>query len=101
MILQGDKVLAWHKTPTTGDIQEGVERAIEAVVYKAGIPSNNVDSVKIGTTVRILLVKLFNVEARSEVWRGGRILAVVKSWLSPSGVGESSGCDWKFKIDKD
>ncbi|KUJ20906.1 uncharacterized protein LY89DRAFT_694593 [Mollisia scopiformis] len=50
VILQNNKVLAWHKTPTTTDIQEGVEQAIEAVVAKAKLPSNRVDSVKIGTT---------------------------------------------------
>ncbi|KAK0113030.1 hypothetical protein ONS95_014739 [Cadophora gregata] len=50
VILQNDKVLAWHKTPTTTDIQEGVERAIAAVVQKAKIPSDHVGSVKIGTT---------------------------------------------------
>jgi N-methylhydantoinase A/oxoprolinase/acetone carboxylase beta subunit len=51
VILQNEHVLAWHKTPTTSDIQEGVERAIEAVIKKAKISSDHVDSVKIGTTV--------------------------------------------------
>jgi len=50
--LQNENVIAWHKTPTTSDIQKGVEQAIEAVVEKAAIPSNQVASVKIGTTVR-------------------------------------------------
>ncbi|TVY68923.1 putative D-/L-hydantoinase subunit A, partial [Lachnellula suecica] len=50
VILQGDNVLAWHKTPTTSDIQEGVERAIEEVVKKADIAPKHVESVKIGTT---------------------------------------------------
>ena len=58
VILQNEVVLAWHKTPTTTDIQSGVERAIEEVVKKAAIPSNHVDSVKIGTTVRISLLFL-------------------------------------------
>jgi N-methylhydantoinase A/oxoprolinase/acetone carboxylase beta subunit len=49
--LQDDKVLAWHKTPTTPDIQTGVENAIEAIVRKAEILLGHVDSVKIGTTV--------------------------------------------------
>lgn len=52
VILQGEEVVEWYKTPTTSDIQTGVERAIEEVVKKAKIPSNHVDSVKIGTTVR-------------------------------------------------
>ncbi|KAJ5042715.1 uncharacterized protein L3040_004112 [Drepanopeziza brunnea f. sp. 'multigermtubi'] len=50
VILQNDQVLAWHKTPTTSDIQGGVERAIAAVVKEANIPSSHVGSVKIGTT---------------------------------------------------
>ncbi|KAH8663399.1 hypothetical protein BGZ60DRAFT_470898 [Tricladium varicosporioides] len=50
VILQGDEVLACHKTPTTSDIQDGVERAIEEVVKKSEIAPSTVDSVKIGTT---------------------------------------------------
>ncbi|TVY51163.1 putative D-/L-hydantoinase subunit A [Lachnellula cervina] len=50
VILQGDNVLAWHKTPTTSDIQDGVEKAIEEVVKKAKISPCHVGSVKIGTT---------------------------------------------------
>lgn len=52
VILEDEKVLAWHKTPTTSDIQKGVELAIEAVIEEAAIPSSRVASVKIGTTVR-------------------------------------------------
>lgn len=56
VILQNEAVLAEavFKTATTPDIQAGVERAIEAVVKKAGIPSDHVDSVKIGTTVSLV-----------------------------------------------
>ncbi|TVY45805.1 putative D-/L-hydantoinase subunit A [Lachnellula occidentalis] len=50
VILRGDNVLAWHKTPTTSDIQDGVERAIQEVVKKAEISPRHVGSVKIGTT---------------------------------------------------
>ncbi|XMA08178.1 hypothetical protein WAI453_000969 [Rhynchosporium graminicola] len=50
VILQNDRVLACHKTPTTPDIQKGVELAIEAVVREAGILADHVGSVKIGTT---------------------------------------------------
>lgn len=52
VLLRDDKVLAWHKTPTTADIQQGVEVAIEEVIRKADIPKDHVGSVKIGTTVR-------------------------------------------------
>ena len=53
VILQNEAVLALHKTPTTVDIQSGVERAIEEVVKKAAILPDCVDSVKIGTTVSV------------------------------------------------
>lgn len=52
VLLRDDKVLAWHKTPTTADIQQGVEVAIEEVIRKADIQKHHVGSVKIGTTVR-------------------------------------------------
>ncbi|KAK3935212.1 hypothetical protein QBC46DRAFT_423423 [Diplogelasinospora grovesii] len=45
-----DRVVAWHKTRTTADIQKGVESVIEEVVRKANIPSNRVSSLRIGTT---------------------------------------------------
>jgi activator of 2-hydroxyglutaryl-CoA dehydratase len=51
VVLRDERVLGWHKTPTTSDIQEGVELAIEAVVKKAEIPASHVGAVKIGTTV--------------------------------------------------
>lgn len=53
VILRGDEVLAWHKTPTTPDIQGGVELAIEQVMQKAHLSGGQVESVKIGTTVCI------------------------------------------------
>lgn len=53
VIIEGEGVLEWHKTPTTPDIQGGVEVAIEEVLRKAKIPGNQVESVKIGTTVSI------------------------------------------------
>lgn len=53
-------MLAWHKTATTSEIQQGVETAIAAVVKKAGIPSCHVDSIKIGTTVGEFLISFVN-----------------------------------------
>lgn len=53
VILRESKVQAWHKSPTTVDIQTGVEHAIKAVIEKAGIAAKEVGSVKIGTTVSI------------------------------------------------
>ena len=56
VVLQDEEVIAWHKTPTTTDIQEGVERAIDAVVKKADLPAKgHVGAVKIGTTVSYFL----------------------------------------------
>ncbi|RDW73346.1 hypothetical protein BP6252_07253 [Coleophoma cylindrospora] len=50
VILQGNDVVAWHKTSTTPDIQAGVESAIKAVLQESNIASASVSSVKIGTT---------------------------------------------------
>ncbi|KPI41319.1 Hydantoin utilization protein A [Cyphellophora attinorum] len=50
VILQNEQVLAWHKTPTTSDIQGGIELAIEEVVRQADVAPAQITSVKIGTT---------------------------------------------------
>ncbi|PQE32022.1 hypothetical protein CJF32_00001628 [Rutstroemia sp. NJR-2017a WRK4] len=50
VVLQNENVLAWHKTPTTSNIQDGVEEAIAAVIKKADIPRDNINSINIGTT---------------------------------------------------
>ncbi|KAJ8065044.1 hypothetical protein OCU04_005758 [Sclerotinia nivalis] len=50
VILQNDNVLAWHKTPTTPDIHDGVEQAIAAVIKSAQISKDSIDFIKIGTT---------------------------------------------------
>ncbi|KAL3420969.1 hydantoinase [Phlyctema vagabunda] len=50
VVLRENNVVAWHKTPTTPDIQAGVEEAIQAVMKKADLPATSVNSVKIGTT---------------------------------------------------
>lgn len=53
VILHGEQVIAWHKTPTTLDIQSGIETAINAVMVKANVVPGGVDAVKIGTTVSL------------------------------------------------
>ncbi|KAK2030244.1 hypothetical protein LX32DRAFT_559167 [Colletotrichum zoysiae] len=50
VILRSDQVVAWYKTPTTSDIQTGVELAIREVVRRGKIAPSQVSSVKIGTT---------------------------------------------------
>lgn len=69
VVLQNDRVLAWHKTPTTPDIQAGVELAIEAVVKKSELLTGQVESVKIGTTVRASNFPTFNIQFKSS-WIG-------------------------------
>lgn len=64
VILQNEAVLALHKTPTTADIQSGVERAIDEVVNKAGISLDFVDSVKIGTTVSVEFCVQYRFKSR-------------------------------------
>lgn len=54
-MLQNENILAWHKTPTTSNIQDGVEEAIAAVIKKADIPKDNINSINIGTTVGLPL----------------------------------------------
>ena len=51
VILTDGKVKSWHKSPTTTDIQSGVEESIRRVIEKTDIPAESVGSVKIGTTV--------------------------------------------------
>lgn len=71
VFLQNEKVLAWHKTPTTPDIQSGVETAIEAIMTKAKIQSGHVDSVKIGTTVCFLSFMQYMAVRVCEIWFRG------------------------------
>jgi N-methylhydantoinase A/oxoprolinase/acetone carboxylase beta subunit len=51
VILQNEQFIAWHKTPTTPDIQAGIELAIEEVIRKGQVAPASIKSVKIGTTV--------------------------------------------------
>lgn len=51
VILRGRDVLAWHKAPTTANIQTGVRQSIQEVIRKGAISPATVNSVHIGTTV--------------------------------------------------
>lgn len=44
-------ILASFKHPTTADVTEGIEKAIEAVLKMSGVDSASVKAVMIGTTV--------------------------------------------------
>jgi N-methylhydantoinase A/oxoprolinase/acetone carboxylase beta subunit len=48
--MDGSKVLASRKMPTTADVSGGIEAAISAILAEAGIGGNAVDCVMIGTT---------------------------------------------------
>jgi N-methylhydantoinase A/oxoprolinase/acetone carboxylase beta subunit len=50
VLMDGDRVVAWHKTSTTGDVGSGIVSALEHVLARAGITSERVEAVMIGTT---------------------------------------------------
>lgn len=50
VLIDGQEVIAWNKTPTTTDVGEGIALSIRAVLAKAGIRPDNIDCVMIGTT---------------------------------------------------
>lgn len=50
VLMRGKAIVAWHKSPTTLEVSHGVLSVIEAVLHKAGVTSNAVTLVKIGTT---------------------------------------------------
>jgi N-methylhydantoinase A/oxoprolinase/acetone carboxylase beta subunit len=51
VLIQDNQVLAWHKTPSTTDIQTSVEEAISEVISRSNVDTTELGSVKIGTTV--------------------------------------------------
>lgn len=52
VLLRAHDVVAWHKAPTTADMQTGVAQSIHEVIRKSGLPPASISSVHIGTTVR-------------------------------------------------
>jgi N-methylhydantoinase A/oxoprolinase/acetone carboxylase beta subunit len=50
VLVEGKRVLASHKTPTTADVEFGVMRAIRAVLEAGGVQTDSVRCVMIGTT---------------------------------------------------
>lgn len=51
VILDGDRVIGWHKAPTTKDIHSGVTKSIIEALKMADVPADSIMAVKIGTTV--------------------------------------------------
>lgn len=50
VLMDGTKVLAWHKTPTTPDVTSGITAALQAVLAETGVPPDTIVTVMIGTT---------------------------------------------------
>lgn len=52
VVLDGNKVIGWHKSPTTRDIHSGVTESVVEALRMANVPSDSIMAIKIGTTVR-------------------------------------------------
>ncbi|MGI9502872.1 MAG: hydantoinase/oxoprolinase N-terminal domain-containing protein, partial [Geminicoccaceae bacterium] len=50
VVMQGDRILAGVKSPTTEDVMSGVVDAVERAIADAGIDKAEVTAVMIGTT---------------------------------------------------
>ena len=50
VIMDGQRILTTHKTPTTAGLSEGIAAAIGTVLTRSGIDAANIDQVMIGTT---------------------------------------------------
>jgi len=70
-------VLAHHKTPTTPDVTEGIEKAVRTVLEKSALSSESIASVTVGTTHFINAV----VEQDARRLRRVGILRLSKSFL--------------------
>jgi N-methylhydantoinase A/oxoprolinase/acetone carboxylase beta subunit len=50
VLMDGEKVIGWHKTPTTPDVTSGITTAIRTVLQETEVPAGQVKAVMIGTT---------------------------------------------------
>ncbi|KAG8159967.1 hypothetical protein KVR01_010604 [Diaporthe batatas] len=50
VVLDGDKVIGWHKAPTTRDIHSGVTESVVEALRMANVPASSIMAIKIGTT---------------------------------------------------
>ncbi len=50
VVVDGQKVVAWAKVPTTPDVASGIERVLRDVVASSGAPVDSMDAVMLGTT---------------------------------------------------
>jgi N-methylhydantoinase A/oxoprolinase/acetone carboxylase beta subunit len=49
-LMDGEKVIGWHKTPTTPDVTSGITTAIRTVLQETQVSAGQVKAVMIGTT---------------------------------------------------
>ncbi|POS81021.1 hypothetical protein DHEL01_v200594 [Diaporthe helianthi] len=50
VVLDGNKVIGWHKAPTTKDIHSGVKESVVKALKMANVPASSIMAIKIGTT---------------------------------------------------
>jgi len=50
VLMDGSRVVGWHKTPTTPDVTSGITSAIRTVLEETKVPTNQIKAVMIGTT---------------------------------------------------
>jgi N-methylhydantoinase A/oxoprolinase/acetone carboxylase beta subunit len=50
VLMDGNKVVGWHKTPTTPDVTSGITTAMRTVLEETKVPSDKIKAVMIGTT---------------------------------------------------
>jgi len=50
VLMDGEEVIGWHKTPTTPDVTSGITTAMKTVLEETRIPAQQIKAVMIGTT---------------------------------------------------
>jgi N-methylhydantoinase A/oxoprolinase/acetone carboxylase beta subunit len=50
VLMDGEQVVGWHKTPTTPDVTSGITTAMKTVLQETKVPARQIKAVMIGTT---------------------------------------------------
>jgi N-methylhydantoinase A/oxoprolinase/acetone carboxylase beta subunit len=50
VLMDGEQVVGWHKTPTTPDVTSGITTAMKTVLEETKVPTEQIKAVMIGTT---------------------------------------------------
>jgi N-methylhydantoinase A/oxoprolinase/acetone carboxylase beta subunit len=50
VLMDGSRVVGWHKTPTTPDVSSGIIAALEHLLEQTRVPTRQIKAVMIGTT---------------------------------------------------